>query len=173
MQDKFHVGITSRVRWMFEAFGPDKKLKWADFIDPNLVVNEGLNYGLDVYYGVVAKPTAWYVGLITGPGATVIAGDTAASHGFTENTTYSEGTRPTCQFGSASSQSITNSSNKASFSITGTVTIGGAFLISENTKGGASGKLNSGGAFTGGDKSLGNGDTLQVTVTCTHADDGV
>ena len=71
----------------------------------------------------------------------------------------------------ASSQSITNSANKASFSINAdSQTAGGAFLASVAT--GTSGTLLCCAAFTGGNKSVDDGDTLEVTYTVSAADDG-
>lgn len=48
-----------------------------------------------------------------------------------------------------------------------------AFLCTNSTKGGTAGTLYSVGAFSGGDKSLGSGDSLSVQGTFTQADDGV
>jgi len=136
------------------------------------VVNTGLQYmagtSLD---GATARITAWYVGLITGPGSgtTFAAGDTASLHaGWTENTTYSNATRPAATFAAATTANpsvVTNSASKATFNINNTATIAGAFLISNDTKGGTSGTLFSASDFTGGDRSVGSGDTLQVTYT--------
>ena len=59
----------------------------------------------------------------------------------------------------------TNSASPATFSINGTTTVGGAFLTSNNTKGGSTGTLFSASDFTGGDRSVVSGDTLTVTYT--------
>jgi hypothetical protein len=61
--------------------------------------------------------------------------------------------------------SVDNSASKAAFSITGSVTIGGAFLVNLPTKGQTSGTVYGGGAFSGGNRSVVAGDTLNVTVT--------
>jgi hypothetical protein len=58
---------------------------------------------------------------------------------------------------------ITNSASPSSFAINGTAVIAGAFLC--NVASGTSGVLFSAGDFTGGDKSVANGDTLNVTYT--------
>ena len=147
-----------------ECFGPDGKLKWRDTIK-NLVVNAGLDDALDKYLKGSAYTAAHYCGLTDGT-PTVAAADTMSSHsGWTEVTGYSEGARQTVTWGTVSSQSVDNSASKASFSINASVTVGGAFLATDSTKGGTTGTLYGGGAFTGGDKSLTSGDTLNVTVT--------
>lgn len=152
-----------------ELIGPDGKVKWTEQIH-NLVVNEGLDDILDKYYKGSTYTASHFVGLTDGT-PTVAAGDTMASHvGWVEVTAYTEGTRQAFTPGSVASQSVDNSASKAVFSIdTNSTTIGGAFLSTDNTKGGSSGTLVSAGAFTGGDKSADNGDTLNVTVTATMA----
>ena len=45
------------------------------------------------------------------------------------------------------------------------VTIKGLFLCSDNTKGGTTGTLFATAAFTGGNQTVNNGDTLKVTYT--------
>lgn len=152
--------------YQVECFGPDGKLKWRD-VFPNLVVNAGLDDALDKHLKGSAYTAAWYVGLTDGT-PTVAAADTMASHaGWVEVQTYSEAVRQTLTLGTVASQSVDNSASKASFSINGSATVGGAFVVTDNTKGGTSGTLYGAGAFTGGDKSVGNGDTLNVTVTAT------
>lgn len=148
--------------------GPDGKVKWVDEFD-NLVVNGGLDHSLTEHFKGSGYTAAWYVGLTDGT-PSVAAGDTMSSHaGWTEVTAYSEGVRQTLTLGTVSSQSVDNSASKATFSINGTTTVGGAFVTTDNTKGGTSGTLYGAGAFSGGDKSLGSGDTLEVTVTLTAA----
>jgi hypothetical protein len=61
---------------------------------------------------------------------------------------------------------VTNTASKATFNITGTATVGGAFLTSNNTVGGTTGTLFSAADFQSpGDRSVVNGDTLTVTYT--------
>jgi hypothetical protein len=144
-------------------------LKWETEIEGNLVVNVGLQDMNAKYFTGSSYSATWYLGLITGPGVTTSATDTMASHGFTEFTGYSQTTRVTCSFGSATSANpsvISNSGSPAAFSITSTGTIGGAFLTSNNTKAGTTGILFSEKAFSSpGDRNVANGDTLTVTYT--------
>jgi hypothetical protein len=147
--------------------GPDGVEKWADTFH-NLVMNAGLANMNGVYFAASAATTTWYLGLVTGPGSgtTYAAADTLASHaGWTENTGYT-GNRKSVTFGAATTANpsvITNSASPSSFAINATSTIAGAFLCSVAT--GTSGVLFSAGDFTGGDKSVASGDTLNVTYT--------
>lgn len=131
----------------------------------NLVVNEGLNSILDVVFHAETQITTWYVGLFEGnytPVATVTAATiTSAS---TECTAYDEATRVAYNEAAASSQSITNSANKATFTINATKTIYGAFLASASAKSATSGKLMSAARF-GASKSVVATDQLLVTYT--------
>jgi hypothetical protein len=145
-------------------------LKWEDVID-NLVVNVGLQDMNTKYFTGSSYTAAWYLGLY-GSGSTnnPAASDTMSSHaGWTEVTAYSQSTRPACTFGTASTANpsvISNSGSPATFSINGTTTVGGAFLTSNNTKGGTTGTLFSAADFQSpGDRAVVNGDTLTVTYT--------
>ena len=150
-----------------ECVGPDGQVKWTDQFH-NLVVNQGLANMNGAYFAGTAQTTTWYLGLVEGPGSgtTFAAADTLASHaGWTESTAYT-GNRKTVTFGSATTANpsvITNSASPSSFTMNATATIAGAFLTSVAT--GTSGILFSEGDFTGGDKSVASGDTLNVTYT--------
>lgn len=148
--------------------GPDGVEKWSDTFH-NLVMNGGLANMNSVYFASGTQTTTWYLGLVTGPGSgtTYDAGDTLASHaGWTENTDYTPSGRKAVTFGSATTANpsvISNSAAVTTFSINGTATIAGAFLASVSS--GTSGVLFSAGDFTGGDKAVASGDTLNVTYT--------
>ena len=158
--------------FVVECFDKDGNLKWSVEED-NLVVNVGLQYMAGTALTSTAQITTWYLGLITGPGVTTSASDTMSSHGWTEFTGYSNSTRVTCSFGSATTANpsvITNSGSPAAFSINATGTVGGAFLTSNNTKGGTTGTLYSAADFSSpGDRSVVSGDTLSVTYTLSLA----
>lgn len=150
-----------------ECRGADGHLKWIEEFG-NLVVNVGLDDLLDKYTKGSGYTAAFYVGLTDGT-PTPAAGDTMASHaGWSEVVAYSEATREALTLGSVASQSVDNSASKASFTINGTATAGGAFVCTNSTKSGTSGILYSVGAFAS-DKAVTSGDTLSVTVTLTTA----
>jgi hypothetical protein len=151
--------------------GADGQEKWSDTFH-NLVVNEGLQDMNSKYFVGSGYTASWFLGLVQGPGSgtTFAAADTLASHaGWTElvpGTAYT-GNRKTATFGTATTADpsvITNSASPASFAmlVNGTV-VAGAFLSSVSS--GTSGILFSAGDFTGGDKTVDNGDTLNVTYS--------
>lgn len=152
--------------WTVQCFGPDGKLKWSDTFE-NLVVTVGKNDLLQKYLTGSSYTAAFSVGL-TGTTPTFASGDTMASHsGWTEVVAYSQSTRVAYTAGTASAGSIDNSGSVAVFSINANgTTLGGAFLCTNSTKSGTSGTLFGGAAFSSGDKVLGSGDTLNVTITC-------
>lgn len=135
--------------------------------------DEGLDHILDV---VLCNGTQYatqylapldtdYTQLGTGTYATVM-GTTA-----NESTDYSEATRPTCQFGTAASQSISNSANLASITLAGNDTpIYGHALVTTATKGDtASGVLLSTYKYTAA-KAISIADTtFKMTQTVTAA----
>lgn len=156
--------------WVFEAFDPEGNLRWREEV-ANLTVNEGLDEILDKFWKGSAYTAQHYLGLTDGT-PTFAAGDTMSSHaGWTEVTGYSEASRPdlTASLGAVSSQQVDNSGSAVSFSINAGVTVGGGFITTDNTKSGTTGILIGGAAFSGGDRSLQSGDTLNLTVTITEA----
>ena len=152
------------------CYDKDGNLKWEEKT-PNLVVNEGLDYMNTQFFTGSSYTAAWYLGLYgSGASNNPAASDTMASHpGWTEVTAYSQSTRPACTFGTpttANPSVATNSASPATFSINGTTTVGGAFLTTNNTKGGTTGTLFSAADFQSpGDRSVVSGDTLTVTYT--------
>lgn len=153
-------------RYAVECRDASGRLKWADEID-NVVTTVGKNDALDKYLAGSAYTAAFYLGLIslTSYVSTPVAADTAASHAtWTEDQNYSQGTRPAAAWSAASSGSKALSA-AAVFSINATTTIKGCFLITVSTKGGTTGILYSAGLFSGGDKAVSNGDTLNVSYT--------
>lgn len=152
-----------------ECYDKHGNLKWRDTIK-NLVVDEGLNDVLDKYLKGSSYTAAHYVGLTDGT-PTFAAADTLASHsGWSEVTAYDEAVRQDATWGTVSGKSVDNSASKAVFTIsTNSTVVGGAFIATNSTKGGTSGTLYGGGAFSAGDKTLDDGDVLNVTVTASAA----
>jgi hypothetical protein len=153
-----------------ECHDKDGNLKW-ELDAPNLVVNVGGQYMCGTALTSTTQITTWFLGLYGAAASNnPAAGDTAASHaGWTEVTTYSEATRPACTFAAATLANpsvATNTASKATFTISGSTTVGGAFLISNNTKGGTTGTLFSAADFGApGDRAVVTGDVLSVTYT--------
>lgn len=136
-----------------------------EFADKNLVVNEGLNKLLDVMFHADTQVSTWYLGLFEGnytPTATLTAATVAST--ATETTAYDESTRPAYTEAAASSQSITNSANRATFTFNATKSIYGAFLVSSSTKSGTAGVLFAAARFASA-KSVESGDELLLTYT--------
>ena len=160
--------------YKIQCHDKDGNLKW-EAESKNLVVNGGLQDMNAKYFTGSSYTAAWYLGLYgAGASNSPAASDTMSSHaGWTENTTYSNATRPACTFGvptTANPSVATNSASPASFSINGTTTVGGAFLVSNSTKGGSTGTLYSAADFSSpGDRSVVSGDTLTVTYTLSLA----
>ena len=150
-----------------QCFDATGQLKWEEEFH-NIVVNEGLQDLNTKYFRGSGYSAVWYLGLITGPGSSVVYAqtDTLASKAWTEFTNYS-GSRKAVTFGNATLADpsvITNSASPALFTISGAGgNVGGAFLTTALS--GTTGVLFSEGNFTGGDKIVASGDTLSVTYT--------
>jgi hypothetical protein len=164
------LAVTVSHHYDVECYGPDGVLKWRNEFD-NLVTTAGLNKYLDATLKTGLAAPLWYVGLVLGPSETgYVAGDTMASHaGWAETVPYSNATRPAFTPGAIASGSVDNSASKASFTCNATAIVSGAFVTDVSTKSGATGTLLGVGAFSGGDKTVDSGDTLNVTVTASIA----
>lgn len=160
--------------WNVDCYGQDGVLKWSEE-NRNLVTNEGLDAILDIMFHGSTQITTWYIALFE-DNHTPAAADTYATPGYTESTAYDEATRPAFVEAAASSQSITNSASKASFTMNATKTIYGAALVGGGTGGNTKGDTAGGGTlycvsqFTSGSKAVESADVLKVTVTITAAD---
>jgi hypothetical protein len=164
-------GVSAGGVFTVTCVGADGVEKWSDTFH-NLVVNEGLQDMNSKYFKGSGYTAAWYLGLVEGPGSgtTYAAGNTLATHaGWTELTagTAYTGNRKAVTFGTATTADpsvIDNSASPSSFAmlVNGTV-VAGALLCSVAS--GTSGVLFSAGDFTGGDKTVDSGDTLNVTYS--------
>lgn len=147
----------------------DQGVHYKTGVAPNSVVNQGLNYILNVALGGATQITSWYVMLVDNTSFTAFAAaDTHASHaGWIEMTAYSQATRVAWTAGTSTSQSISNTAS-ANFSINASKTIRGLAMTNDPTKGGTGGGSSiifSEAGFSGGNQSANSGDTLQVTYT--------
>lgn len=157
-----------------KCFDANGNLKWEDVIE-NVVTTVGKNLALDSFLaGSSYTVTGPFMGLISSTSySAVAAADTMASHagwleaGVANTPTYSGG-RKTAVWSAASAGSKALSSALV-FSITGSGTVKGCFLVygsgAVSTVDNTSGTLYSAGLFTAGDKVVANTDSLSVTYT--------
>lgn len=152
--------------------------RWIDASPPsrdkNVCTAEGLNKLLDVMFHGTTAITTWYVGIFesnTTPSDTT----TYATPVFTESSAYDEATRPEYVEAAASSKALTNSANKATFTMSATKTIYGGCLVGGGT--GASTKADTAGggvmycaSLFGSSKSVVDDDIIRVTITINAAD---
>ncbi len=148
--------------------------KWDDKA-PNVVTTVGKNLALDTYLaGSSYTVTGPYIGLISSASwSAVDAADTMSSHagwleaGNAHAPTYTA-PRKTCAWNPAGSGAKALSAALA-FGITGTGTVKGVFVVfgtgAVSTIDNTSGTLYSAGLFSGGDKAVGNGDTINASYT--------
>ena len=161
-------------RYEIECIGADGKLKWREVID-NVVQTVGKNLALDTFLaGSAYTVTGPYMGLISSTSySAVAAGDTMSSHagwleaGGANAPTYS-GNRKTAAWAAATAGAKALSA-ALSFAITSSGTVKGAFITygsgASATKDNTGGTLWSAGTFSTGDKSVVNGDTLNVNYS--------
>jgi hypothetical protein len=141
----------------------------------NLITTEGLNRILDVFLHGTTQTATWYCGLVN-TNTVPDAGMTYDVPVFTESVAYDEADRPIYVEAASVAGSVTNSANKAVFTMSGTETIYGAFLTSVITKGnhaaGADNVLYCYARFAAG-KPVVDDYVISLTYTVTAADDGV
>lgn len=159
-----------------ECFDKSGKFKWIEEIH-NLVTNEGLDHILNAVLHGSTQITAWYCALFE-TDTTILATHTYAVPGYTESTAYAEATRPAYNEAASSSQSVTNSANKAAFTINATKTMYGAAIVGGGTAATTKADTAGGGTLLCAAKfsvsrSVISGDTINLTYTISAADDGV
>lgn len=165
------AGLTEQVEvhGYFEAWcvGPDGKEKWRDVIE-NLVTTAGKNDLLDKYLKGSGYTQTVRMGL-KGVGA-ADAADTQGSHagwleqGLANAPTYTGNRKDVVMGAAAAGASV---SPVQAFAITSAGTVAGCFINNGGsaTKDNTTGILYSAGDFSGGNKVVDNGDTLNVTYT--------
>ncbi len=145
----------------------DGTLIWTERFH-NLVTTVGKNKLLDACFKTGEASNSWFIGLVSQAGFSAYAAtDTMAAHaGWTEGTPYSEGARPAFVPAAPAAASMDNGASKAVFSINAALTVRGAFLVDNSTKGGATGTLYGVGDF-GTARAVIIGDVLNVKATLT------
>ena len=165
------------------CYDKNGKLKWIDFVH-NVVTDVGANQLLDSAFGAgpVAGP---YLGLISSVAYTGIpvVGDTMASHSSVNHvwkeagngvnypnwSTPASNARATMTFAAAATRAKALNAAVSFIIATNPGTVKGCFVVfgtgAVATNNDTNGVLYSAGVFTGGDKVLGLGDTLQVTYS--------
>jgi hypothetical protein len=160
--------------WDVECFDREGSLKWRDEVE-NTVVTVGKNLALDtILAGSAYTVVGPFVGFISSVSWSAIsAADTMASHtgwteaGATNAPTYTS-PRKTAAWSAASAGAKALSSALA-YAITGTGTLKGLFVVygtgAVSTIDNTSGTLLSAGLFTGGDRAVLSGDTVNASYT--------
>jgi hypothetical protein len=163
-------------KYYAKCIGPDGKIKWEDTIE-NTVMTLGKNLALDTFLaGSGYTVTGPYMGLISSVDySTIAAADTMSSHagwkeaGSDVNYPLYTAPRKTCAWSAADSGSKALSAALSFPIVTTGGTVKGCFLVygtgAVSTIADTSGTLLSAGLFSGGDKVVGVGDTLQVSYT--------
>ena len=178
----FGEGAAGGGVFVFEAYDKDGNLKWRDEAK-NLTTNTGRQDMNAKYFSGTSYTAAWYIGLVNNSPTPVYSvtdtmSDINTGGVWTETTDYSGSNRATANFGNATAldpsviaNTVASGGTVASFSITGTVTIDGAFLTNTQDNSTYTGILFSVAAFESpGDRSVVNGDTLNVTYQFSLAD---
>jgi hypothetical protein len=119
-------------RWNFECYDSQGNLKWAEYDRPNIMTHEGLDFILDVMFHGTANVTKWYMAIIESDTAAA-ATMTYAIPVYTECTAYTAAARPEFIEAAASGQAITNSANKASYTMNAAKTLYGGALVGGGT----------------------------------------
>lgn len=151
------------------------KLIWEEHCE-NLICNEGLDAWLDIMLHASTQITTWMC-VLSDSDATATAAMTYAVPVFNETTAYDETVRPIYVEAAASSQSTTNSSNKATFTVDATLTVYGAGILGGGSDATTKDDQAGGGtllcyAAFGASRAAIDNDTINLTYTIGAADDG-
>lgn len=172
LRDMLTAGMADAKDAFLEFMSIPMELKFEETFD-NIVTTVGKNYALDAFLQTGVTIVGPYMGLINTNASAAVIGDTMSSHagwlevGGANAPTYTA-PRKTAAWSAASAGSKALSS-ALSFAITSAGTVGGCFLVlgtgALSTIDNTAGVLYSAGAFTGGSKTVANGDTLNVSYT--------
>jgi hypothetical protein len=165
-------------RYLFKCYGPDGKLKWEDHID-NVITTLGKNAILDAALaGSAYSAIGPFMGLISSVGYTgaPVAADTMSAHAtwfevdaVSHFPTVAARLTTNGQWAAGAGGSKSLTAALSFLIVTNGGTLKGAFLVfgtgAVATLGSTAGVLLSAGLFSGGDKVVGVGDTVQVSFT--------
>jgi hypothetical protein len=165
METSFQVGGVFRVEHIRDGKVIDE---WES---KNIVTDEGLNHMLNATLHGTTQVSTWYIGLFEG-NYTPVAGNTMAAFpaAATESIAYNEATRVEWDEADdgATAKVITNGTGtgatKATFTITATKTMYGAFLASSSAKSATTGTLFAASRFAAPRAVVAN-DQLLITYT--------
>jgi len=141
----------------------------------NIMPNQVINHVLDGIWSGATTYATWYILIFssTSTAYTPASTDTYATPNFTEASSYT-GNRPTWQEAGASAKSITNSANKASFTMNGNdAAIYGCALVNVATPGdqaASNGILGPVAHFPAAITGIVNNDEIKVYVTISGSD---
>lgn len=159
-------GIWTAVAYRYGMHRDPNGIIWREHFK-NTIVDVGLDDILGVYFRSATQTATgnWFMGM-TNADPVFAPGDTMANHpGWTDFTAVSETNRPPWGQDPVSGQSITNSTPVTYSCNANGQTAGGLFIVNENTIAGTTGTLFNGGAFTGGNRALNDGETIDLTCT--------
>lgn len=162
------ISAKALTMWNVKIYDKDWNLK-EETTDRNTITTQGHNKILGVMFNAATQISTWYIGLFE-TNTTPSTATTYATPVFTECTAYSELVRQTFTESAPTGGSLDNSANKASFTMSTTKTLYGAFLCSATTKGDtiAAGAVIYAASKFAASKSVINGDIIKITVTVTQ-----
>jgi len=147
------------------------RLIWVDE-GPNIVTDEGLNHMLNVTLQAATANATWYCGIFKNNYTPITSSTAAAALGaaglFGECQDADYGTpatnRPAYTVVASTAKSITNSASKATFTMSASITVYGAFVASSQAKTATTGVLYAGRKFDVA-RAVISADILYVTYT--------
>jgi hypothetical protein len=154
---------TTGFQYLVEHLNAAGKVLSAEVLH-NLMPYEGLNHAINVILRAGAQAPSWFTGIYETP-YTPVAEDIAATFKDVagECSAYTPATRPLLVLSAPVMGSADNLASRAEFTMTANKTIYGAFVISNNTKGGGAGILLSAARFAS-PKALNTTDVLRLTA---------
>jgi hypothetical protein len=165
-----NFGEMLNARGVFDTvcYASDGHIKWHD-VAWNLVVDQGKNAMLDSYFAGISYTASWYMSLIVGGAG--ISSSTYADPTVTEVTNSIIANRQGMAWHTASSAGVKTAA-VTSLTLIGSATIIGNMVITAGANAAVvgdtsdpSGILFSTASFSGGSKSVSNGDVLNVTYS--------